>query len=58
MAVCSYPSRRGKEGPVVGPHVAPQRQLTQVPDDAVMEVCCLSHIPFWSFLVLEREFEE
>ncbi|CAI7589235.1 unnamed protein product [Penicillium discolor] len=30
-------SRRGEERPVVGPHVAPQRQLTQVPDEAVME---------------------
>lgn len=34
-------SRRGEERPVVGPHVAPQRQLTQVPDNAVMEVCCV-----------------
>ena len=25
--------------PVVGPHVVPQRQLTQIPDEAVMEVC-------------------
>jgi hypothetical protein len=31
---------RRKEGrPVVGPHVVPQRQLTQVPDEVVMEVC-------------------
>lgn len=29
-----------KEGrPVVGPHVVPQRQLTQVPDEVVKEVC-------------------
>ncbi|KAJ5428517.1 hypothetical protein N7445_009971 [Penicillium cf. griseofulvum] len=28
---------RGEERPVVGPHVVPQRQLTQVPDEAVME---------------------
>jgi hypothetical protein len=28
-----------EERPVVGPHVVPQRQLTQVPDEAVMEVC-------------------
>jgi hypothetical protein len=32
-------SRSAAERPVVGPHVAPQRQLTQVPDEAVMEVC-------------------
>lgn len=32
-------SRRGDGRPVIGPHVAPQRQLTQVPDEAVMEVC-------------------
>lgn len=37
-------SRRGEERPVVGPHVAPQRQLTQVPDEAVMEVCCVYHV--------------
>ncbi|KAJ5154775.1 uncharacterized protein N7500_010214 [Penicillium coprophilum] len=30
-------SRRGEEKPVVGPHVVPQRQLTQVPDEAIME---------------------
>ncbi|KAJ5465406.1 hypothetical protein N7530_009193 [Penicillium desertorum] len=30
-------SRRGEERPVVGPHVVPQRQLTQLPDTAVME---------------------
>ncbi|KAJ5519908.1 hypothetical protein N7463_000361 [Penicillium fimorum] len=30
-------SRRGEERPVVGPHVVPQRQLTQVPDEAIME---------------------
>lgn len=39
-------SRRGKERPVVGPHVAPQRQLTQVPDETVMEVCYVSCVPF------------
>jgi len=32
-------SRRGEERPVVGPHVVPQRQLTQVPGEDVMEVC-------------------
>lgn len=25
--------------PEVGPHVAPQRQLTQIPDEDIMEVC-------------------
>lgn len=25
--------------PIVGPHVVPQRQLTQVPDEAIMAVC-------------------
>ncbi|KAJ6011966.1 hypothetical protein N7499_013064 [Penicillium canescens] len=34
-------SERRKEGrPVVGPHVVPQRQLTQVPDEVVMEKFC------------------
>jgi hypothetical protein len=31
--------RRENGRPVLGPHVVPQRQLTQVPDEAVMEVC-------------------
>lgn len=31
---------RQKDGrPVVGPHVVPQRQLTQIPEEDVMEVC-------------------
>lgn len=34
-------SRRGEERPVVGPHVVPQRQLTQVPGEAVTEVSML-----------------
>ena len=37
-------SRRGEERPVVGPHVVPQRQLTQVPGEAVMEVCVFGEI--------------
>jgi hypothetical protein len=32
-------SRQGEERPIVGPHVVPQRQLTQVPGEAIMEVC-------------------
>lgn len=31
-------ARRGEERPVVGPHVVPQRQLTQIPEEAVVEV--------------------
>lgn len=31
--------RRGDGRPVVGPHVVPQRQVTQIPEDDVMEVC-------------------
>ena len=34
-------SRLGEERPVVGPHVVPQRQLTQLPEKAVMEVGCV-----------------
>ena len=53
-------SRRGEERPVVGPHVAPQRQLTQVPDETVMEVCCVLGVPFFGPVecVLGREIEE
>jgi hypothetical protein len=32
-------SRSVSDRPVVGPHVAPQRQLTQIPDPAIMDVC-------------------
>ncbi|CAL5866835.1 uncharacterized protein PFLUO_LOCUS1046 [Penicillium psychrofluorescens] len=35
-------SRSVSDRPVVGPHVAPQRQLTQIPDPAIMDVC-LNH---------------
>lgn len=31
-------ARRGEERPVVGPHVVPQRQLTQIPEEEVVEV--------------------
>lgn len=32
-------SRKGDGRPEVGPHVVPQRQLTQIPDEDIMEVC-------------------
>jgi hypothetical protein len=31
-------SRKGDDRPEVGPHVVPQRQLTQIPDEDIMEV--------------------
>ncbi|CAI7661234.1 unnamed protein product [Penicillium glandicola] len=39
-------SRRGQERPLVGPHVVPQRQLTQVPDEAIMEKFCTAFSAF------------
>ncbi|OQE38367.1 hypothetical protein PENCOP_c008G02610 [Penicillium coprophilum] len=39
-------SRRGEEKPVVGPHVVPQRQLTQVPDEAIMEKLRAAFVAF------------
>lgn len=35
-------SRKGEGRPQVGPHVAPQRQVTQIPDEDVMEVRLVS----------------
>lgn len=43
---------RAPERPVIGPHVAPQRQLTQVPDEAVMKVYSLLPI----FLIIYTYF--
>lgn len=43
---------RRKDGrPVVGPHVVPQRQVTQIPEEDVMEVCIKS-CAFCSWAVL------
>lgn len=42
--VLSREQLRCGERPVVGPHVVPQRQLTQVPDEDVMQVCLDSRL--------------
>ena len=40
-------SRSVTDRPVVGPHVVPQRQLTQIPDEEVMEVSVIPCHTVW-----------
>jgi hypothetical protein len=46
LSTAQLESRKGEGRPEVGPHVVPQRQVTQIPDEDVMEVrldgdvCC------------------
>lgn len=51
--------RRRDGRPVVGPHVVPQRQVTQIPEEDVMEVClAFLFVLFSAFHLIFRNMSE